>query len=284
VHRADLDAFRRGLLRWEDGYVTTEVADGLPKEPLAGYVLRTDHLILRTNVAFARARQLARLAEVHADRILAALGEPLDLRFPQDPIPIVVCAKCPEFENLLATRVPHGVDWNAFYLAADGTVYACDERPAEGGLSVEADLRHELTHAILDLGRPEAGRRFMFERPQFWVWEGIATWSESLGDPPCARAGAERISRFQRRLAWGDRVSLRALSLLPQAEFRGRHYDQAAAFTTWLLEAQGGRHRAGTYALLAHVMEGRAAEGDFARLVGMSPEEAECAWLASLGH
>jgi hypothetical protein len=284
VEAQDGDAFRRGLLRYGEGYVATEDADRIAKPVLEGYVLRTDHIVLRTNVAFARARDLAQLAEDHVTRVLEALGAPLDLRFPADPIPVVVASRCPEFRALLVERVAPGVEWGAFYQAVDGTVYACDERKAEGGLPVAADLRHELTHAILDLGRPERGRRALFARPHFWAWEGIAMWSESLGDPAGSGAGEERIARFKRRLAWNELVPVEQLAGLTQDQFVGRHYDEAASLMTWLLDGSDGARRAGTLALVSRVMDGQAEIGDFERLVGISLPEAQRLWLASLGH
>jgi hypothetical protein len=284
VEARDADAWRRGFVRCGEGYVSTAVADAVPKSPLEGYVLRTDHLLLSTNVPLARARELARIAEDHVRRVFEAFGEPLDLRFPADPVPVVVAACCPEFTCLLKERVAHPVDWGAFYLALDGTVYACEERSVAGDLPVTADLRHELTHGILDLGRPLRGRDAMYTRPHFWAWEAIALWCEDLGDAPQARARSPRLERFRRRLAWGEVLPLAELFRLPQSSFVGRHYDQTAAFMAWLMEADGGAHRAGMLALVARVMDGAAVEEDFERLVGLAPAEAERRWLGSLGH
>ena len=282
VETSDLDAWNRGEVRLGSGYASFAQADRVPKSPEEGYVLRTDHLVLRTDAPFARARELARLSEEHIDRVLAVYGEPLDLRLPADPLRIVVAAQRADFTRLLAARVPAPVDWGAFYEAADGTVYASDERRERGGLSGVADLRHELTHAILDLGRPESGRARMFVRPHFWVWEGAAIWTEGLGDPPDARQGRERFARFQRRFAWGDVVPLPELFPLGQDAFLGRHYDEVAALMSWLFSVDAGARRPGVLALLLRVMDGVAELGDFERLVGMSPEEADRRWRASL--
>jgi len=281
VQTEDLDAWRKGELRLDDGYAPFDEADRVTKSPEAGYVLRTDHLVLRTDTTFARARELARIAEDHIDRVLAVYGGPLDLRLPADPLRIVVAARRADFTRLLASRVATPVDWGAFYEAADGTVYASDERRERGGLSIVADLRHEMTHAILDLGRPEAGRSRMFSRPQFWLWEGAAIWTEGLGDPP--GQGQERFERFQRRLAWGDVVPLPELFGLGQDAFLGRHYDEVAVWMAWLMSVDGGARRPGVYALLLRVMDGEAELRDFERLVGISPEEAEKRWRATLG-
>lgn len=284
VRSEDVAEFRRGRLRSGDGYLTIDEADRVEKSPMEGYVLRTDHLVLRTNVPFRRARELARVGEKHIDLVLETFGAPLDLRLPADPLPVVVAATRAQFRRLLDQNISPAVDWGAFYQALDGTVYAADERVEEGGLSVVADLRHEMTHAILDLGRPGLARSSMFTRPHFWIWEGAAIWTEGLGDPKGAREGAGRLARFQRRVAWGDATPLGELFSLGQDGFQGRDYDEVASFMGWLMDADGGARRAGTLALLARVMDGRGETGDFARYVGLSPEEAERRWKASLSR
>jgi hypothetical protein len=279
VEARDAAALRRGSLRLEGRTVPFAEADAAAKTPEAGYVLRTDHVVLRTDVPFARARALAAVAERHVGLVLEAFGEALDLHLPADPLPVVVAARRADYDRLLAARVPEGADWGAFYAAGDGTVYACDEPRAAGGLPVVADLRHEMTHALLDLGRPEEGRARMFARPQFWLWEAAAVWTEGLGDPPGERHGAERFERFRRRLAWGETVPLAELFALRQADFQGRHYDQCASFVTWLLETEGGAYRDRTLSLLGRVMDGWGETDDLARYVGLSAAEAERRWL-----
>jgi len=284
VEARDAEAFRAGRLRLGDGYVPFAEADRVPKSAEGGYVLRTDHVFLRTNVPFARARELAALAETHVGRVIEVYGHALDLRLPEDPLRLVVASKRVEFSRLLQEKVADPVDWGAFYEAKDGVVYASDEPLGQGGVGVVADLRHEMTHAILDLGRPESGRARMFTRPHFWIWEGSALYAEGLGDPADARAGHERFARFQRRLAWGEAIPLATLFALGQNAFAGRHYDETASFMRWLLDGEGGVRRVAALSLLSHVMDGNGATGDFERIVGLSEAEAETRWLASLGH
>jgi hypothetical protein len=281
IEAAHAEAFRRGEILLDGRYVPFAQADAAPKSPEAGYVLRTDHLLLRTNVSLQRARTLASEAEAHIGRVLATFGEPLDLRMPEDPLRIVIAAKRTEFQALLARAIPGSVDWNAFYETSRGTVYAADESGGMGGLPLVADLRHEMTHAILDLGRPEAGRSRMYAGPHFWLWEGAALWTESLGDGPGASYGGARFDRFRRRAVWGDVVPLEELFALRQDAFRGRHYDETAAFMAWLLATDGGARRPKVLELLAKVMDGAAEAGDFERLVGFSPADAERRWKAT---
>lgn len=281
IEEAHAERFRRGEILLDGRYVPFAESDAVSKSPEGGYVLRTDHLLLRTNVGLARARALADEGERHIRRVLALFGDAVDLRMPADPLRVVVAARRAEFAALLARAIPSDVDWNAFYEPSKGTVYAADEPPLASGLPLVADLRHEMTHAIFDLGRPEAGRNRMYLRPQFWIWEGIALWTEGLGDPPGARSGIARFDRFRRRAAWGDIVPLAELVALRQDAFLGRHYDETAAFMAWLMDAEGGARRAGALSLLVKAMDGEGETGDFERLVGLPVDEAERRWKAT---
>lgn len=281
IEEVHAERFRRGEILLDGRYVPFAASDAARKSPEGGYVLRTDHLLLRTNVTFARARDLADEGERHIRQVLAAFGDELDLRMPEDPLRVVVAARRSEFAALLARAIPAAVDWNAFYEPSKGTVYAADEPPATSGLPLVADLRHEMTHAILDLGRPEALRAQMYGRPHFWIWEGLALWTEGLGDAKGVHTGAARFDRFRRRAQWGDVVPLAELFALRQDAFLGRHYDETAAFMAWLMTVDGGTRRAGALALLAKVMDGAGETGDFERLVGLSSDDAERRWKST---
>jgi hypothetical protein len=288
IESEHVEAFRRGLLFDGTRYVPVDEMDRRDAGPESGYRLRTDHLSVATNVAFRRAVSLATALESHVAAVLAAFGDALDLRLPADPLRLVVAARRPELRRLLRERAgtgerPERADWNAWYDASSGTVYACGEPPERGGLPLLADARHETTHAILDLGRSSPAREAMFRRPQFWAWEASAIWSESFGDPPDRPENAERLARFRRRLAWGQTTPLAELLAFAQDDLQGRHYDQIAAFTAWLLATEGGRRMPGFLALLARVMDGAADVGDFERLVGLSPAAADAAFTASGG-
>lgn len=286
VRREDEAAFRRGLLRCGEAHLPFDEADRIEKTPHDGYVLRTDHAILRTNVRFCRAVSLAHVVERHVRLVLEALGPALDLRFPAEPLRVVVAARRAEFRAALEARHGgrHGAAhaWGAYYDGGSGTVHVCDEPDPAGGLSVVADLRHETTHAVLDLGRPERGRTRMFDRPHFWAWEGVAMWTEGLGDPRETREGALREGRFRRRVAWGDLTPLAELFALGQDAFLGRHYDQAAVLFAWLMDVEDGALRPGLLALVARVMDGEAERDDVVRLLGRPVEDLEASFRAHL--
>jgi hypothetical protein len=281
VEAAHADAFRRGYL-WDGArYASVAESDASPKSPEDGYTLRTDHLVVRTDVGFERARALAAVGERQVREVLARFGEALDLRLPGGPIPVVVAAHRADLRRLLGQGGGAAASWGAFYRASDGAVVACDEPAEAGALPLVVDLRHELTHAVIDLGHADPARPEMFHRPHFWAWEAAAVWAEGFGDAPGARANAERFARFSARRARGETTSLAALATTRQEEFAGRHYDQLASFCAWLLDDDGGARRPGFLRLLRSVAAGRANEDDFEREIGLPLAEAERRWLGS---
>jgi hypothetical protein len=288
IDARDLEAYRRG-----------EVFDGREYRPFdralaagvaadAGFHLRTDHVALRTNVAWRDAVGLAREADQHVRRLVAAWGETLDLRLPADPLPVVVCRTRAEFDRRLRGAVAGARDWNAFYEAREGAVFVSAEPAPAGALPLLADLRHEMTHQVLDLSRPPHDRGTAFGPGWFWLWEGIAIHAEGLGDEPGREQGRMRLERFHRRLAWDQQVPLPALVALPQAEFEGRHYDQVASVMRYLLVDADPAIRERTMATVAGLLRPGAlhsgpAAPPFEAALGLSPQELERAWLRSLG-
>ena len=159
VEARDAEAFRAGRLRLGDGAPCPS-----PRRTASRSPPRTGTCCGRTTCScartspFARARELAAQAETHVGRVLEVYGHALDLRLPEDPLRLVVASRRVGVRaGCSQEKVADPVDWGAFYEAKDGVVYASDEPLGQGGVGVVADLRHEMTHAILDLGRPGVG-------------------------------------------------------------------------------------------------------------------------------
>lgn len=254
VDQRDAEAYARGQVRDGERFVSTQAS--LPASVRAdrGFLLRTDHVAVRTNVSWDRAKDIARAAEEHLQRVFATLGEPLNLRLPQDPLPVVVIARRAEFEARLRGLVADPLAWGAFYDSQTGQVNVCAEPAARGALPLIADLRHEMTHQILDLSRPPSRRGHPFSVGWFWLWEGVAVWSEHLGDGPGVDHGSMRLMRFERRYAWQQWTPLVDLVALSPRHFEGRHYDQVASFMRYLMDRS--RHRAAVLDLLRRLLHG----------------------------
>lgn len=244
-----------------------------------GYRVRTDHVSLRTNASWLEAETLAREAEAHVRRFYAAYGDALDLRFPSGPLRVVAHRSRDEYGRALARVAPGHHGWGAFYDAATGTVHVSTEEAASGALPLRADLRHEMTHQMLDLSR---SRERGPPTTNLWLWEGIAVAAETLGDAPGDDTGRARRERFERRLGRGEVAPLRRLFLLGVAEFEGRHYDQLAALFPFLLaDGVPGARKATLDSVLA-VLRGARSRDAFERRLGMTADALDRAWLASL--
>jgi hypothetical protein len=251
---------------------------GTPAE--SGYVLRSDHVSLRTNLPWEEALRIARLAETHVRLLFERYGDDLDLRLPDAPLTVLAVATRAEFDARLRRFVAEEVSWGAFYESTSATVFVSREPAPRGPLPLEADLRHELTHQVLDLSTPDVGRGRIFAGLHFWLWEGIAVHAESLGDAPDRPANRERFARFARRLAAGEWTPLETLLRMPQARFDGRHYDQTASLMRYLMEAGFPNGRTAVVTTLRDLLRARAGPEDFLRRLGTTPADLETRWIA----
>ena len=279
VARRDLDAWQEGRVATRSGLRATDepFLAGTPAE--AGYRLRTAHVSLSTNAPWSEAVRLAALAERHVRLLFGTLGGDLDLVFPAAPLDVVVHATRADYQAALALAVPGHHGWTAWYDDRTRTVHACLEPAPRGSLPLEADLRHEMTHQILDGSTPRAGRPRIPEGHGFWLWEGIAVWAETLGDAPTDDTRAPRRARFLKRAAQRELTPLARLVRLAQDEFLGRHYDQVGMLLDHLMAGgvPGGRR-----AVLDSLRDVLHAdwEGDpFPDRVGLSYAALERQWL-----
>ncbi len=243
----------------------------------AGYLVRTSHVSLRTNASWNEAEHLAAEAEAHVERLFATYGEPLDLRFPSGPLTVVAHRHRDEYTQVLQTLAPGQHGWGAFYDAATGTVHVCTEPAPAGALPLVADLRHEMTHQILDLSSP--GRRAGAARIP-WLWEGFAVHTEILGDGPGEDTARLRRRRFERRRARGETTRLHDVFRLRAGELEGRHYDQLGQLFAFLMADGLPGSRAATLESLHAMLQGATSPTLFEDRLGTSADEVERAWLA----
>lgn len=244
-------------------------------------VLRTDHVELRTNLSWFEAREVAVEAQGHVERVMATYGDRLDLRLPGGPLKVVCTATREEFQTLLAELIPIDVSWGAFYDGRDGVVYMSRAPAARGALPWQADLRHEMTHQILDLTRPNAARGRPFGEGWFWLWEGIPLANETLGDPPGVDRGTARLQRFAARRARGEVTPWRTLFRMGARDYEGRHYDQTASMMRFLLDPRVPARRQALLDFTRALLRGSLAPEQFERRLGRI-EALERAWLAGL--
>lgn len=284
IEARDLEAYEAG--RVFDGRTHVPLTSALSHGVRAneGFRLRTDHVTLQSNLAWERAKLVAHEAQSHVVRLVGRYGEALGLRLPSDPLPVVVYATRVEFEGVMRGLVADPVGWGAFYDARSGVVHVSAEPASAGALPWQADLRHEMTHQILDLSRPPARRARPVTAPWFWLWEGIAVWFEGLGDGPGRDTGGERIVRFQVRHALRDVTPLTTLVQLSQAEFQGRHYDQVASLMRHLLDDRDPARRDRVLQLVARLLAGPVPPDALEAAVGTTLPELERRWLGTVGQ
>jgi hypothetical protein len=273
---------REEAVRWQPGGAGVLPLGASP--PGEGLTLRTDHVLLRTDLTADRALPLVRAAQDEVLGLMAAYGEVLDLRLPAAPLPVTVYARRADFEVALAASVPEPTGWNAFYDVVSGTVRVSAEPAAHAPLPVLADLRHELAHALVDLSAPaDPPHLAIVGGLHFWLWEGFAVHAESHPDGgtwPAQPEVATRLERFRARWAHGGPTPLAEFFRLDQSRFEGRHYDQAALVMEFLLSDYHLRPR--TLDLLRRLIRGDVLRNDIERELLRSPDNLDRVWRAWL--
>jgi hypothetical protein len=284
IEARDAEAYRAGRVFDGARYVPFDRALVAGVPAARGYRLRTDHTALSTNLSWQTAQVVAREAESHVERLVGRYGDALDIRLPSDPLPLVVSATREEFERTLRDLVADPMEWGAFYDAGTGIVYVSAEPAELGALPWQADLRHEMTHQVLDLARPPERRARTIQPPWFWLWEAFAVWSEGLGDPAGTDSLENRLGRFRRRYAWKDFTPLDAFLHLDQSTFEGRHYDQAASLMRHLMAPRQPERVRGMLDLVRGMLAGTLAEDALEEATGTPVPVLEGQWLATVGR
>lgn len=250
--------------------------------PGSGLLLRTDHVALSTDLPAARALPLAHVAQRQVERLMTSLGVELDLRLPREPLSVVVFARRADFDAALRASVPEPTGWNAFYDARDGTVRVCAEPAATAALPLNADLKHELTHAVLDLSAAfDVPHERILAGMHFWLWEGIAVFAETLDEAPGTGSQPLRRERLVARARRGELTALAEFVRLDQERFEGRHYDQAASVMQYLMADPALRQR--TLDLLRRLLRGDVLRHDVERDLGLPVGELEARWRTAAG-
>ncbi len=283
IEREHVEAYRRGEIFNGQRYVPFESALSGDATADRGFRLRTDHVTVRSNVSWHRAVEMARESENHVRRFMSSYSTVLEVRLPRDPLPVVITATRQEFEQKLRGLVANPVTWGAFYDSRSGVVNICAEPARQGALPWQADVRHEMTHQILDLARTGRLRGRPFGEGWFWMWEAIAVWSERLGDGPGQNTSQPRFDRFRRRLAWNQWTPLAELFEMNQSKFEGRHYDQTASLMGFLMDGGNSRRRAGVLDLVRRLLRGELPRRELNRALGASTKDLEREWLTSIG-
>jgi hypothetical protein len=242
-----------------------------------GWVIESDHFVVRTNESQSRAVELSlALEDLHrffmrefsdlfttpqqmqqlfgSGRPRSATGagkhEVWYFRTPED------------FNEYIATRQPALQGANGIYLPSERCAYFF-ANPADPQRNVET-MYHEVTHQILS----ESGRSTfpIAEDRDFWIIEGFACYMESFDRTgPRPSVGDPRHTRLywarQRVVAEEWFIPTAAFTALAKRDFQfatdfptlQKYYSQATGLTHFLLHYDGGRYRDGGIEYLAQL-------------------------------
>jgi hypothetical protein len=166
-------------------------------------------------------------------------------------------------------------------------------RDHAGAIDSESTLFHEASHQLLfESAGPSRLER---NRGNFWVWEGLGTYFETVrrGADGVFEVGGRVGPRWddarRRMIDGGEMVPLPELVAMGRDTFQGGdsvrlHYGEAMALAIYLMNGESGRFRDGFLDYVADAYAGRLSGGQSLALsLGISYEELEAGLRAFLG-
>jgi len=235
-----------------------------------GWSIETAHFVIRTNVPLSEAITFGRKLEAFHDLFFALMSDvagrdsPLAQRY-DTPSPARVqsrkhriwyFAAQAEYVNYLRPTHGDGVEVEIGHYDRPtkpggwGTSYFF--RDLEGTMGVDATLYHEASHQLLF---ESAGRRaFEANAGNFWVFEGLGTYFETLTPQPdgSLQIGGlvgPRVAKARANiLDDGDYLPIGELVELDQATFSGDseiylRYAESMALVVFLMQGDGRAYR-----------------------------------------
>lgn len=138
--------------------------------------------------------------------------------------------------------------------------------PPDDAIAATETLFHEASHQLVFESGPS--NAFTSNLGQFWVWEGLGTYFETLrpmadGSYQFGGFVGPRLAKARADLVDADGfVDLTALLAMGRAHFQAAevasdHYAEGMALVVFLLHGQGGRYREGFLEYLAEAYRGR---------------------------
>ncbi|MDX2035074.1 MAG: DUF1570 domain-containing protein [Isosphaeraceae bacterium] len=289
-------------------------ADALRREPGKGWQIRTEHFAIQANVPLAEAISFGdRLEAFHqlftslfADVVgpessfaLLAKNPKLAPSAAKKQHKVYYFADKAEYvDRLLPIQGEAAASSLGTYIPPRlarprGSAASYFFRDVDGQLDVVATLYHEVSHQLLfELAGLD---RYEDHRPNFWIFEGLGTYFETLQVEPDGelRYGGSigpRMEQARKRLLEArEYVPIERFTRYDKPAFNGDagdgdiylHYAQAMALTVFFMQADAGAYREAFLDFARDVYKGRASKSLQARL-GMSYEEIDRAILKSL--
>jgi hypothetical protein len=274
-------------------------ADALRRDFENGWKITTEHFFIQTNVPMADAITFGRHLEALHDlftSIMADVIGPEQLPLAQlardtklVPTPpkkrhrVYYYAQKAEYVDFLTPlQGPEVAKSLGTYLAPkqmkglDGVGTSFFYHDPEGVLAATETLDHEVSHQLLF--ESAGSDKVEPERSQFWVFEGLGTYFETVraqADGTLRYGGivGERIKVAQHRLMKGEFLTIGRLTSFNRHQFLGGdggdiylHYVEAEALTVYLMHAHGGRYREEFLEYVRDVYKGKPRKGLDTRL------------------
>ena len=305
------------LMRW----LPAAQADDLRRDFATGWRITTEHFRIRTNVPLSEAITFGRKLEALHQLFFAMMADvigpdqlPLARRY-KNPGAKPVLSKNSYQVSYFATREEYAQYLTPFQggeaQVSLGKYIPHRESPQQfggmsyffndvgGQLDVASTLYHEASHQLLfESAGPDDYSRNV---GQFWVFEGLGTYFETLQHEPdgTLRIGGligPRIAQARKLLLQdGKFVPIEHLVTLGRNQFWGApgsrviylHYAESMALAVFLMQADGGRHRAGFLDYVRDAYKGRFRGGSGRSLedrLGVRYPELNRAFLDHLGR
>ena len=277
-------------------WLPTAEADALRRDFAKGWQITTEHFAIKTNVPLNEAigfgRRLESLYDLFGSLMADVVGPELS--------PLVTLAKNPKAAPTAAKR-RHKIlyfaereEYIAFLEPTQGPGIHANLgnylpkketkplgftegvsfffRDPGGQLDVTENLDHEVSHQLLF--ETAGGDKYDADRPNFWVFEGLGTYFETMRPQPdgSLRIGGmigKRIEVARDRLCIkGEFVPIGRMTTYNKYLFYGGngadiylHYAEAMALAVYLMQAHDARHREAFLEYARDVYKGKLRSG-----------------------
>ena len=262
-----------GVAEGSERWILAEQANARHRDWANAWTIHTEHFQIRTNVPLAESiafgRHLETLHDLFDSLMADVIGEasPLAVRYktpdltgekPTEPHIVWYFAERREYIEYLRASQPKIEESIGIYLPPRkpkthrGCAYFF--RDQGGDLPVTATLFHEVSHQLLFESGVARNDAYKNNAGNYWVFEGMGTYFETLqlNDDGSVRIGGlvgRRNEEARIRLVATD--ALEPLNLFVQSDVKAfnadrliyRHYQQASALTSLLMDGHGGDYR-----------------------------------------
>lgn len=301
VKASDLPKYEQGLRPSRGRWVSAEEDARQHEKITGGWSVRTDHVLVTTNIDRAAAAELATRLEGLYQIWRQLFGEfaatPAELQarldgkgnagFTPKPFRVVYYRDRAEYNDALRRIQPQIESTLGIYFDSRRQSHFFAGEEQDAGV-----IAHEAVHQFFY----ESARkptRHLAATANVWAVEGVACYFETLRKmatiPNAYALGTADGGRLQaarhRRVVDNYYVPLAELSALGTVELQARPdlpqlYSQSAGLASFLIDGQNGRYRPAFRELLAAIYAGRDAADTLATAAGVSYEQLDREYLA----